>query len=142
MGSLADLILASSSDVPEIVASDYPLGTFKGINVDGLDPLKLAALHSMFSAADSNTMLPHYQPIAEASVEGPWLIQIPGELIAFLAELAPQDQEASAAQWASTEQARKDSWSEDEAAQFLGRLVHFSQQAAFEGKELFLWIYS
>jgi len=34
MGSLADLIVATSSDAEAIVASEYPLGSFKGVNVD------------------------------------------------------------------------------------------------------------
>jgi hypothetical protein len=142
MGSLADLIIALSGDVPAIVASEYPLGTFKGINVDGLDPLMLAALHSLFTAEDFNILLEHYKPIAESSASGPWLIKFPDDLIAFLADLAPQDHDSTAAKWASTAQLQKEGWSEGDAAQFLGRIVHFSQTAAFEGKDVFLWIYS
>jgi hypothetical protein len=142
MGSLADLIIAVSEDVPAIIASEYPLGTFKGINVDGLDPLKLAALHSLLTADDFDHLLEHYKPIAESSASGPWLIKLPDELIAYLADLAPQDHETTAAKWASTDQAQKEEWSEEDAVQFLGRLVHFSQTSAFEGKNVYLWIYS
>jgi hypothetical protein len=142
MGSLADLIIAVSEDVPAIVASEYPLGTFKGINVDGLDPLKLAALHSLLTADDFDNLLKQYRPIAESSASGPWLIKFPDELNAYLADLAPQDHEQTATKWASTDQAQKEEWSEQDAAQFLGRLVHFSQTAAFEGKNVYLWIYS
>jgi hypothetical protein len=71
MGSNADLIIALSSDAPAIVASEYPLGTFKGINIDGLDPVKLAALHSVFTAKDFSDLLEHYQPVSEASASGP-----------------------------------------------------------------------
>jgi len=142
MGSLADLIIALSSDAPAIVASEYPLGTFKGSNVDGLDPLKLAALHSLFTAKDVSDLLEHYQPVAEASANGPWLIKFPDELIALLADLAPQDLTSTAAKWASTDQLQGEGWSEQDAEQFLGRVIHFSQTAAFEGKDVFLWIYN
>ncbi len=142
MGSLADLIIALSSDAPAIVASEYPLGTFKGTNVDGLDPLKLAALHSLFTTKDFSDLLEHYQPVAESSTSGPWLIKFPDELIAFLADIAPQNHASTAAKWASTDQLQEAGWSEEDAAQFLGRVVHFSQTAAFEGKNVFLWIYS
>jgi len=142
MESLADLIIALSDDIPAIVASEYPLGTFKGINIDGLDPIKLAALHSLFTSEDFNNLLEHYKPVAEASASGPWLIKFPDELIAFLADLAPQDQDSTATKWASTDQSQGEGWSEEAAAQFLGRVVHFSQTAAFEEKDVFLWIYS
>lgn len=142
MGSLADLILAEPSDVPTIVASEYPLGTFQGINVDGLDPLKLAALHSTFTDRNFSDLLGHYAPIAEASASGPWLIKLHGDLIQFLAGLAPQDYTSAAVKWASTIQAQEDGWSETDAEKFLGQVAHFAQLAAFEGKDVYLWVYS
>ncbi len=142
MGSLADLILAESSDAPAIAASEYPLGTFKGVNVDGLDPLKLAALHSIFTEVDFSDLLEHYKPIAEASTSGPWLIKLPGELIAFIAGLAPQDYTSAATKWVSTVQAQEEGLSVMEAEKFLGQVGHFAQVAAFEKKEVYLWIYS
>ena len=141
MGSLADLLLALSSDVPSIVASEYPLGTFKGINIDGIDPLKLAALHSLLTAKDFNDLLEHYRPVAEASASGPWLIKFPDELITLLANIAPQDYVSTAAKWASTDQVQEEGWSEQDAEQFFARIAHFAQTAAFEGKDVFLWIY-
>ena len=142
MGSVADLILAESGDVTAIVASEYPLGTFQGINVDGLDPLKLAALHSTFTDQDFSDLLRHYAPIAEASSSGPWLIKLHGELIASLAGLAPQDYTSAAVKWASTDQAQEEGWSEMDAEKFLGQVAHFAQLATFEGKQVFLWVYS
>ena len=141
MGSLADLILAESSDAAAIAASEYPLGTYKGTNVDGLDPLKLAALHSIVTDKEFDHLLEHYKPIAKASDSGPWLIRLHGELIAFLAGLAPQDHASIAVRWASTVQLQKEGWSEIDAEKFLGQVAHFAQIAAFEGKDVFLWIY-
>ena len=142
MGSLADLIIAESSDAPAIVASEYPLGTFKGANVDGLDPLKLAALHSIFTDKVFSDLLEHYKPIAEASTSGPWLIKLPGELIAFLAGLAPHDYDSTAAKWASTVQAQEEGWALMDAEKFLGQVGYFAQVATFERKEVYLLVYS
>lgn len=141
MASLADLIVADSSDALAIVASDYPLGTFRGINIDGLDPLKVAALHSLLTGKGFSDVLGHYQPVAEATANGPWLIKFPGELIPLLANLAPQDRGPVAAKWASTDQIREEGWPEQDAEQFLARVVHFAQIAAFERKEVFLYVY-
>src|SRR4030067_2172349 len=89
MGSAADLIIAADDQGPAIVASDYALGSFRGISVDGLDPLKLAALHSVLTQKAFNSLLGEYQPVAEASSNGPWLVKFPGELGGFLAKLPP-----------------------------------------------------
>ena len=142
MGSLADLIIALPSDVPDIVASEYPLGTFKGINVDGLDPLNIAALHSLFTTQDSSDLLEQYKPVAEASASGPWLIKFPDELTAFLADVAPQDHASTAARWASSDQIQGEGWSDQDAEQFLAQIAYFAQTAAFEGKDVYLWIYT
>ena len=142
MSSAADLILATPAETTAIVASEYPLGTFKGVNVDGLDPLKLAALHKLFVATPFGDLLRHYQPVAQATASGPWLVQVPSELIALLGSIAPPDQAGVAARWAATDQVQEEGWSPTEADQFLARLVPFAQTAAFEGKNLFLWIYN
>ena len=142
VGSLADLIVAVSTDAPAIVASDYPLGTFRGVNIDGLDPLKVAALHSLFTDKGFHDILGHYRPVAEASASGPWLIKFPAELIAFLGHIAPQDHGSVAAKWAATYQVQEEGWSEKDTEKFLDRVVHFAQIAAFEGKDVFLCVYS
>ena len=141
MSSLADLIVAASSDAEAIVASDYPLGTFEGVNVDGLDPLQIAALHASLTGKEFGELLGEYEPVAQGSPNGPWLIGIPAELIASLAIIAPQNQVSIAEKWASMEQLQKGGWSGPDAEVYLARLVHFSQIASFEGKEIFLCAY-
>jgi len=142
MSSAADLIMADPVDAARIVASDYPLGTFKGVSVDGLDPVKLAALHALFVSSPFGEVLRDYQPVAEASPNGPWLVRLPGQLITFLGSIAPPDQASVAARWTSVEAVSLAGWSPDDADQFLSRLVPFAQTAAFEGKDLFLLIYN
>jgi hypothetical protein len=142
MSSAADLLLADTSEASAIVASDYPLGTFKGVNVDGLDPLKTAALHSLLAQKGFADVLREYQPIAQASPGGPWLVRLPSELIMCLTHVSPQDQASLAARWASSDQAQEAGWTEEDADGYLGRLIPFAHTAAFDGKDLYLWIYS
>lgn len=141
MGSLADLLLATYSDIPDIIASDYPLGTFKGTNVDGLDPFMLAALHVLLTETAFDELVDQYQPIAEASTEGPWLVRIPPELLAQLADVAPHDHGVFAARWAETEQLRAEGWAEEDVRLFLDALILHAQSMPLEEKELFLWTY-
>ncbi|MFQ5944015.1 MAG: hypothetical protein ACE5JF_10720 [Anaerolineales bacterium] len=141
MGSLADLIVAPFSDAEAIVTSEYPLGTFSGVNVDGLDPIQIAALHSLLIDKEYGELLGEYEPVAEGSPNGPWLIRFPAELIAALANIAPQNQASIAAQWASADQLQEVGWSAQDAEKFLARLVHFAQIASFEEQEIFLCAY-
>ncbi len=141
MSSLADLIVATSSEAEAIVASEYPLGTFEGVNVDGLDPLQIAALHSTLGDKEFGDLLGGYQPVAEGSPSGPWLIRLPDELIAALANISPDNQASIAGNWATADQLQEAGWSAQDAEKFLARLVRLAQVASFEEKEVFLCVY-
>jgi hypothetical protein len=141
MGSLADLLLATHDDIPDIIASDYPLGSYKGTNIDGLDPLMLLALHSMLALRPLEELVNSYEPVAQASEEGPWLIRIPPDLLALLADIAPHDIEVMAAKWSDTDQLRDSGWTQDDMYFFIEPLILYAQSIAGSGKELFLWTY-
>lgn len=142
MGSLADLILGSSSDAQTIVNSEYPLGTFSGVNIDGLNPLHIAELHALLSDKEFSKLLGDYRPIAEGSTRGPWLIRFPPDLVEALANIAPHDQSSISVKWSSTDRLQGEAWSEQDAENYLAQLVHFSQTAIFEGKVIFLCVYN
>lgn len=141
MGTLADLVVGAEGDAQSIVESEYPLGDFAGVNVDGLDPLQLAALHSMLTGQSSEQVLAGYQPIASASPAGPWLIRLPVQLIEELPNVAPQDQAEVAAKWAALPDVVQQGWTQQEAEAYLARLIHFARTVAFEGKRLYLCAY-
>jgi hypothetical protein len=141
MSSLADLIVAAMSDAEAIVASDYPLGSYEGVNVDGLDPLQVAALHSLIVNKEFDGLLGDYQPVAQGSPEGPWLIRFPADLIAALANVHPENQASTAEQWAATEQLQQAGWTAQDAEKYLAQLVRLGQVASFENRDLFLCAY-
>jgi len=141
MGSLADLIVASSNDAEAIVASEYPLASFKGVNVDGLDPLQIAALHSVLADKTLEELLGNYEPIAAGSDSGPWLVKIPEDLIATLANVSPDNQASIGNQWVTSDALQGAGWSEQDVSGYLAQLVHFSQVVSFDNTELFLCAY-
>lgn len=142
MAVMADLLVAGAGDIPTIVASEYPLGEFKGINVDGLDPLTLTALHAELSGELFEALLEKYHPVAEATPSGPWLIQFPADMVARLAEFSPPDYPALAKRWVATDQVVDAGWSPEQAERFVGQAVYLAQNASYDGKELFLWVYN
>ncbi|MFQ5943244.1 MAG: hypothetical protein ACE5JF_06800 [Anaerolineales bacterium] len=141
MSSLADLIVAASTDADEIVASDYPLGTYEGINVDGLDPLQVGALHSQLVGRDFGDLIEGYQPVAEGPAGGPWLIRFPSDLVAALASVSPDNQPSIAEQWAGADQTQEAGWTVQNAETYLAQIVRLAQVASFEEKEVFLCAY-
>ncbi|MGD2058354.1 MAG: hypothetical protein PVF85_12125 [Anaerolineales bacterium] len=141
MGSLADLLLATPADIPDIVASDYPLGSFKGTNVDGLDALMLLALHGMLTQQPLDDLLTNYEPVAQASEEGPWLIKIPASLLTILADVAPHDMDEVASNWVETQQLRGSGWTQGDMRFFIEPLILYAQSLPGSGKELYLWTY-
>jgi hypothetical protein len=142
METLADLIVASLEEAPAVLASEYPLGDYQGVNVDGLDPLKLAGLHAQLARKDVEQLLEAYHPMAESSPTGPWQIRLPAELISVLAGIAPQDIRSVAEAWATTDLVRQEGWSGLEAEKYLARVAHFARLAAYDQKEVFLIVYS
>ena len=87
MGVLSDLVLASESDVERIGESRVPSQDFPGIDVKGIDTIKLGTLHSFLTGKDFDSLLPEYDPVLSVSEEGPWVFRVPGELAAALANL-------------------------------------------------------
>jgi hypothetical protein len=140
--TLADLIVAALDEGPAVLASEYPLGTYQGVNVDGLDPLKVAVLHASLAGRELDQLVPDYRPMAEASPSGPWLVRLPAELIMVLANISPQDVPAAAATWIATEPLCQEGWSGEDAEKYLARVAHFARQAAYDKKELFLYVYN
>ena len=142
MGSLADIVVADSGDSQAILNSEYPLGTYKGVNSDGLNPLHISALHALLTDKDFNQAKEAYRPISKDPAKGPWLVRIPEDLITALTNIAPHDIASMAAQWAATDRLREERWSGQETEHYLAQLVHFSQIALFEEKEVFLCVYA
>jgi hypothetical protein len=140
--TLVDLIVAALDEGPAVLACEYPLGEYQGVNVDGLDPLKVAALHSRLAQREFDDVLADYQPVGEASPDGPWLVRLPAELVMAAADIAPQDIPEAAAAWATTEPLRQDGWTALEAEKYLARVSHFARQAAYDKKEVFLFLYN
>jgi len=142
MESLADLLMATSEDIPAIIGSEYPLGSYRGVNIDGLDPLMLVSLHASFAGGDFEPLVKLYHPVAQASETGPWLIQLPAPLTEFLASLQPPDYPQAARAWAQSDQARGGGFEPQVGEKYLGQMAYLAQTAVFDGKQLFLWVYS
>jgi hypothetical protein len=91
MGVLSDLVVAPAGDAERIGRSQIPSKEFGGIDIKGIDSVKFGTLHSILTGRSFEELLPEYEPVVTVSDDGPWVFQIPSDLVTRLAGLAGED---------------------------------------------------
>jgi hypothetical protein len=140
MGLLTDLVIANEADATNIANSHYPLDDFTGIDIKGVDSVKLTTLHSILSGEEFKDLLAQYNPIASASDDGPWVFVLPADLVARLANLDEAELADTAAKWGNTEEFQLDGWSQSNVTDVLRGIAHLARQASDQGKHIFAWM--
>jgi hypothetical protein len=140
MGVLTDLVIADEGDAMSIANSQYPLGQFSGIDIKGVDSVKLTKLHSFLSGTTFKELLIQYDPVAEASEDGPWVFILPTDLVDRLASLDEAGIASIATKWGNTEEFRLDKWSQSAVSDVLNRIANLARQASAQHKCIFAWM--
>jgi hypothetical protein len=140
MGILSDLVVAPAADAERIGRAQVPAKEFGGIDIKGIDSVKFGMLHSILTGRSFEELLPEYQPVVTVSDEGPWVFQIPSDLVARLAALAGEDKRAAVSKWAATEEFALDRWPASEVAQAFEGIASLARQAVGADHSLFLWM--
>jgi hypothetical protein len=140
MGVLTDLVIGNEEDATTIANLHYPLGEFTGIDIKGVDTVKLTTLHSILSAEAFKDLLAQYNPIASASEDGPWVFVLPADLVARLAGLDDTEITDTAARWGNTEEFQLDGWSQTNVTDVLRGMAHLARQASAQEKRIFVWM--
>lgn len=140
MGILCDLVVAPAGDGERIAASLSPARTFGGIDIKGIDPVKFGTLHSMVTGRPFKELFALYDPVAMAGDEGPWVFQIPTDLITRLAALDETESAALSRRWAATEEFVADRWAEGDVTTALGAISSLSRRAVESRQSVFLWM--
>ena len=140
MGMLTDFVIAEENDSNRIANSQYLLDEFTGIDIKGVDPVKLATLHSILSDRSFKDLLAQYNPVAEASEDGPWVFLLPNDVVQRLANLDEQQITEVASQWGKTEEFQLDRWSQNDVTAVLNNIVALTRQASVQGKRVFAWM--
>lgn len=138
MGILTDLLIADEDDATQIANSQYPLGEFTGIDLKGIDSVKLTMLHSILSGVSWEDLQSQYIPIAEGSDDGPWVFLLPKDLIDNLTKLDQSGVIQIGSQWGKTEEFQLDKWKQEDVITILQKIVQLARQAANQGKRIFM----
>lgn len=140
MGALSELVVAPVGDVERVAHAEVPSRVFDGIDINGIDTVRFGTLHSLLTGQAFEDLLPLYDPVVSVSDEGPWVFQIPQDLVALVAGLEDTRKSEAARQWAETEEFALDGWTEHEVASALDSIATFAKKVIEPDQALFLWM--
>lgn len=140
MGVLSDLVMAPSSEAERVAQAQVPPQEFEGIDIKGIDPVKLGTLHSILTGQSFDELLELYDPVVTVSDEGPWVTLVPAELVTRLAALDEAGRTEVAQQWANTEEFLLEGWDESDVASVLDSISSLAEKAVTSEQALFLWM--
>jgi hypothetical protein len=144
MGVLTDFVVASVSDAQRVgESSSCPSRDFDGLDAKGIDTVKLGSLYSVLTGEPTDPGLSgRCTLLFMASDEGPWVMQVPEDLVKLLAELAPKELGSVAAAWAQTEEFSPayENWPVTLVQEVLEGIAELCRQAVAEGKAVLMWM--
>lgn len=145
MGILTDIVVAKTSEAVEVLDSENPWEDFDGFDAKGLDEIKLCSLWQIVgNRPNDDGLITQFSVLAGIENEcGPWVWQIPDELVELISAIRADALEAVALQWSRTEEFKMDRlprWELEEVKNLLRNLVGVSNKAISSGKALLMWI--
>ena len=140
MGMRVNVVVADLEDAGAIIESEKPVEEWKGFEANGLDPAKFAMLHALLSGELFDEALDECGPLHAASDEGPWLMKLPDDSVAHLAELEEDALDQVGEELAATEEFEEDGWSVDEVKGLVVALADLAGVARAQGRALFVWM--
>lgn len=140
MGMRVNVVVADLEDAGAIIESEKPVEEWKGLEANGLDPAKFAMLHALLSGELFDDALDECGPLHAASDEGPWLMKLPDDSVAHLAELEEDALDQVGGELAATEEFEEDGWSVDEVKGLVVALADLAGVARAQGRAMFVWM--
>jgi hypothetical protein len=142
MGVLADFVVADRDDARRVCDSDCPNREFAGLDAKGIDTVKLGALHAILTGGQFDPSFMVDACVCSGGEGGPWVFEVPADLVQRLADFNARQLHAVGAQWAATEEfsAKYENWPAEAVEQVLGDLAALCKRAVEEGKAILMWI--
>jgi hypothetical protein len=136
----ATLVIADPDEVEAIGESFAPLQDWRGVELQGIDPAKIAMLHCILTGDAFDEVLTQYEPVYAASAEGPWVIAVPQAPIEKLPLLEEEVLEQIGDEWAATEDFERDNWPVTAVQEVLAELAALASIGIAQEKAMFIRI--
>lgn len=142
MGVLTDFVVADRRDAQRVCDAACPSEEFSGLDAKGIDPVKLGTLYAILTETDFDPAFIKDEPLAMGGDDGPWVIEVPVDLVLRLAKLDAQGVAATAAKWANTDEfsPKYDNWPAEDVHELLAELVDLCAKAAAAKKSVLMWM--
>jgi hypothetical protein len=139
MGVLTDFVVADLADAQKVCDSSCPYQDFDGFAAKGINTFKLDALHAILRGEAGP---PIDATVCSGGEDGPWVFEVPRDLVQRLAALTAQQLEVVARQWAATEEfsPRYDNWPLEAVQEVLNELATLCNRAVTQGKSVLMWM--
>jgi len=137
-----NIVIGNLSDIEEIGEASWPIENWRGIEIRGIDTVKMATLHTILTGQTFDEAYGEYLLAYEASEQGPWVAKIPNDPMERLAELKDEVLEQIGEELAATEEFERDGWPVEEVQLFLTELASLAGIAIVQRKAMFIWTMS
>ena len=144
MGILTDFFAATRAEVEAFDFGDLPRERFPTLELKGLDPVKMATLHTLLVGADLDDVeavvarIP--EPIHEEDGGELVVFQLADAVVRGLADLDDNGAARIAERWVATEEFKMDRWTREDVDWVLTELRTFMEDAVRAGREVYLWV--
>jgi hypothetical protein len=135
-----NIVIADLDEIEAIAESSAPAQEWRGLELQGIDPQKIAMLHSILTGESFEEAAVQYDPIYAGSGEGPWVIAIPQAPVQKLARLEEEVIEQVGEEWAATEDLERENWPVEEVQAVVAELAALASISIAQEKEMFIWI--
>lgn len=137
-----NIVIGDINDIEEIGEASSPIENWRGFEIRGIDPAKMATLHAILTGQTFDDAYGEYLLAFDASEQGPWVAKIPDEPMERLAVLEDDVLEQIGEELAATEEFERDGWPVEEVQIFLAELAALAGVAIVQRKTMFIWTMS
>jgi hypothetical protein len=140
MGVLTDFVVVDRSDAQRVCESHCPSRDFAGLDAKGIDTVKLGKLHAILRGGELDPSI--HQPVCDGGEDGPWVFEVPSDLLRRLTEFSPSELAEAGRKWAAIEEfsPKYDNWRPAAVQQVLGDIAALCRRAVGEGKAVLMWM--
>jgi hypothetical protein len=141
---LIDLIAAHADDAQAILRTAGHANIWPTLEAPGLGPVALSKLAFILSgqrlvAGPLSELAAKFTKLASDGDEGPWIHQLPEQLVIALAQLEAAQMDTVAQAWAGSDDELNHRWGAAGLAGLLAELAALAGSAAAQGQALLLW---
>jgi hypothetical protein len=141
MGVLTDLVVVDVSKAGDVAESRNPAEEFQGIDIKGIDPVKLCELKAVLIGQPYDKAWNRdFEFVAGDKEEGPWLISFPNDLAAAIGGIAEDQVESTAEAWIGSGAFELDNWNTMDVIDVLWSMRGLLSAKRAPSEAAFLWM--